>query len=134
MSAPGQVKLPKLQRIAALNDGARYIIIDRPSDSALFASDMIRRGIDTDLAYHVGRVLKFGARARDPASHFESLVAEIYDDRSTLFVSPATKTRCAKRAKRPRSATPGTGIGGTRRRRPQGRKRHAAQAKKAERG
>ena len=79
--------------IAALNSGARYIVIDRPCDNALFASDMIRRGIDADLAYHVGRVLESGARARDPGSHFESLIAEIYDDRSTLFVSPATKAR-----------------------------------------
>ena len=88
--------------ITALQDGARYIIIDRHCDSALFASDMVRRGIDADLAYHVGRVLESGARARDAASHFESLVAEIYDDRSTIFVSPATRTRTIDQRPQPR--------------------------------
>jgi Domain of unknown function (DUF4387) len=37
-------------------------------DIALFASNMIRRGIDPGLAYHVGHVLECGALACDPGS------------------------------------------------------------------
>jgi hypothetical protein len=80
--------------ITALESGARYIFAGRACDVALFASDMIRRGIDAGLAYHVGHVLECGALACDPGSPSDCLVAEIYDDRSALFVAPDASRRC----------------------------------------
>jgi hypothetical protein len=44
--------------MTALEAGAKYILAGRSRDVALFASDMIRRGIDPGLAYHVGHVLE----------------------------------------------------------------------------
>jgi len=49
--------------INALESGAQFIIAGRACDAALFASDMIRRGINAGLAYHAGHVLESGALA-----------------------------------------------------------------------
>jgi len=49
--------------IAALDSGAQFIFAGRSCDVALFAADMLRRGIDAGLAYHVGHVLECGAVA-----------------------------------------------------------------------
>jgi hypothetical protein len=80
--------------MTALDDGARYVLAGRSCDIALFASDMIRRGIDAGLAYHVGHVLECGALACDPGSPSDCLVAEIYDDGTALFVAPNPARRC----------------------------------------
>lgn len=80
--------------IAALEAGAQYIIAGRSCDAALFAADMIRRGIDPGLAYHVGQVLECGALVCDPGSPSDCLVAEIYDDGSAVFASPNPARRC----------------------------------------
>jgi hypothetical protein len=80
--------------ITALEGGAQYVIAGRSCDIALFASDMIRRGIDAGLAYHVAHVLECGALACDPGSPSDCLVAEIYDDSSALFVAPNPDRRC----------------------------------------
>ena len=80
--------------ITALEGGAQYVLAGRSCDIALFASDMIRRGIDAGLAYHVGHVLECGALACDPGSPSDCLVAEIYDDGSALFVAPNPDRRC----------------------------------------
>jgi Domain of unknown function (DUF4387)/Acyclic terpene utilisation family protein AtuA len=80
--------------ITALESGAQYILAGRACDIALFASDMIRRGIDAGLAYHVGHVLECGALACDPGSPSDCLVAEIYDDGTALFVAPNPTRRC----------------------------------------
>ncbi|TCR63430.1 DUF4387 family protein [Bosea sp. BK604] len=80
--------------ITALEDGAQYILAGRSCDIALFASDMIRRGIEPGLAYHVGHVLECGALACDPGSPSDCLVAEIYDDGTALFVAPNPARRC----------------------------------------
>ncbi|WP_050044935.1 DUF4387 family protein [Bradyrhizobium sp. LTSP849] len=80
--------------ITAIEAGAQYILAGRSCDVALFASDMIRRGIDAGLAYHVGHVLECGALACDPGSPSDCLVAEIYDDGSALFSAPNPTRRC----------------------------------------
>jgi hypothetical protein len=80
--------------ITALESGAQYILAGRSCDVALFASDMIRRGIDAGLAYHVGHVMECGALACDPGSPSDCLVAEIYDDGSALFIAPNPARRC----------------------------------------
>jgi hypothetical protein len=80
--------------MTALEDGAQYVLAGRSCDVALFASDMIRRGIDAGLAYHVGHVLECGALACDPGSPSDCLVAEIYDDGSAVFVAPNPSRRC----------------------------------------
>jgi hypothetical protein len=80
--------------ITALESGAQYVLAGRSCDIALFASDMIRRGIDAGLAYHVGHVLECGALACDPGSPSDCLVAEIYDDGTALFVAPNPNRRC----------------------------------------
>ncbi|WP_312539102.1 DUF4387 family protein [Achromobacter mucicolens] len=80
--------------ITALDSGAKYVLAGRSCDIALFASDMIRRGIDPGLAYHVGHVLECGALACDPGSPSDCLVAEIYDDGTALFVAPDPGRRC----------------------------------------
>ncbi|MGH8617026.1 MAG: DUF4387 family protein [Burkholderiales bacterium] len=80
--------------ITALDSGAQYVLAGRSCDIALFASDMIRRGIDPGLAYHVGHVLECGALACDPGSPSDCLVAEIYDDGTALFVAPNPGRRC----------------------------------------
>jgi hypothetical protein len=80
--------------ITALEGGARYVLAGRSCDIALFASDMIRRGIDAGLAYHAGHVLECGALACDPGSPSDCLVAEIYDDGTALFVAPNPSRRC----------------------------------------
>ncbi|MBS0219188.1 MAG: DUF4387 family protein [Proteobacteria bacterium] len=80
--------------ITALGSGAQYVIAGRSCDIALFASDMIRRGVDPGVAYHVGHVLECGALACDPGSPSDCLVAEIYDDGSALFVAPNPDRRC----------------------------------------
>ncbi|MBS0327336.1 MAG: DUF4387 family protein [Proteobacteria bacterium] len=80
--------------ITALESGAKYVLAGRSCDIALFASDMIRRGIDPGLAYHVGHVLECGALACDPGSPSDCLVAEVYDDGSAVFVAPNPSRRC----------------------------------------
>src|SRR5271163_387267 len=80
--------------MTALESGAQFILAGRSCDIALFASDMIRRGIDAGLAYHVGHVLECGALACDPGSPSDCLVAEIYDDGSAIFVAPNPARRC----------------------------------------
>jgi uncharacterized protein DUF4387/acyclic terpene utilization AtuA family protein len=80
--------------ITALERGAQYILAGRSCDIALFASDMIRRGIDPGLAYHVGHVLECGALACDPGSPSDCLVAEIYDDGTAIFSAPNPTRRC----------------------------------------
>jgi len=80
--------------MTALETGAQYVLAGRSCDIALFASDMIRRGIDPGLAYHVGHVLECGALACDPGSPSDCLVAEIYDDGTALFVAPNPDRRC----------------------------------------
>lgn len=80
--------------ITALENGAQYIFAGRACDIALFASDMVRRGIDAGLAYHVGHVLECGALACDPGSPSDCLVAEVYDDGSARFVAPNPARRC----------------------------------------
>jgi hypothetical protein len=80
--------------ITALEGGAQFILAGRSCDSALFASDMIRRGIDAGLAYHAGHVLESGALACDPGSPSDCLVGEIYDDGSAVFVPPNPARRC----------------------------------------
>jgi len=80
--------------IAALESGAQFILAGRSCDAALFASDMIRRGIDPGLAYHVGHVLESGALACEPGSPSDCLVAEIYDDGTALFTPPNPARRC----------------------------------------
>ncbi len=74
--------------ITALESGAQFIFAGRCCDSALFAADMIRRGIDAGLAYHAGHILESGALACEPGSPSDCLVAEIYDDGSAIFTSP----------------------------------------------
>jgi hypothetical protein len=54
--------------ITALESGAQFILAGRSCDAALFASNMVRRGIDPGLAYHVGHVLESGALAWSPKS------------------------------------------------------------------
>ncbi|MGY3602660.1 MULTISPECIES: DUF4387 family protein [unclassified Bradyrhizobium] len=80
--------------IAALGGGAQFVIAGRSCDSALFAADMIRRGINAGLAYHVGQVLECGALACEPGSPSDCLVAEVYDDGSAIFTSPNPARRC----------------------------------------
>jgi Domain of unknown function (DUF4387)/Acyclic terpene utilisation family protein AtuA len=80
--------------ITALESGAQFILAGRSCDSALFASDMIRRGIDAGLAYHAGHILESGALACDPGSPSDCLVGEVYDDGSVLFVAPNPARRC----------------------------------------
>lgn len=80
--------------ISALDAGAQFIFAGRSCDSALFASDMIRRGIDAGLAYHVGHVLESGALACEPGSPSDCLVAEIYDDGTAIFAAPNAARRC----------------------------------------
>src|SRR6201999_4565757 len=80
--------------MTALDAGAQYVIAGRSCDVALFASDMILRGIDAALAYHPGHVLECRALACDPGSPSDCLVAEIYDDGSALFVAPNPARRC----------------------------------------
>src|SRR5271156_845634 len=80
--------------ITALESGAQYIFAGRSCDIALYAADMIRRGIDAGIAYHVGHVLECGALACDPGSPSDCLVAEIYDDGSAIFVAPNPARRC----------------------------------------
>ncbi len=80
--------------ITALESGAQFILAGRCCDSALFASDMIRHGIDAGLAYHAGHILESGAVACDPGSPSDCLVAEIYDDGTAIFVAPNPARRC----------------------------------------
>jgi hypothetical protein len=80
--------------ITALESGAQYIFAGRSCDIVLFASDMVRRGIDAGLAYHVGHVLECGALACDPGSPSDCLVAEVFDDGTALFVAPNPDRRC----------------------------------------
>src|SRR5262249_23306521 len=80
--------------ITALESGAQFILAGRSCDAALFASDMIRRGVEPGLAYHVGHVLESGALACEPGSPSDCLVAEIYDDGTALFTPPNPVRRC----------------------------------------
>jgi len=79
---------------AALASSAKYVFAGRSCSSALFAADMIRHGIAAGLAYHVGHVLECGARACEPGSPSDCLIAEIYDDGIAVFVSPDETRRC----------------------------------------
>src|SRR6202000_1164554 len=80
--------------LTALDSGADFILAGRCCDSALFASDMIRHGIDAGLAYHAGHILECGAVACDPGSPSDCIVAEIYDDGTAIFSAPNAARRC----------------------------------------
>ncbi len=80
--------------ITALEGGAQYIITGRTCHGAIFAADMIRRGIAPGLAFHVGCILESGAVACEPSSLSDCLVAEIYDDQSAVFIAPNPRRRC----------------------------------------
>jgi Domain of unknown function (DUF4387)/Acyclic terpene utilisation family protein AtuA len=80
--------------ISALEGGAQFILSGRSCDVALFAADMIRRGIDPGIAYHAGHVLESGALASDPGSPSDCLVGEIYDDGTAIFAAPNPARRC----------------------------------------
>jgi Domain of unknown function (DUF4387)/Acyclic terpene utilisation family protein AtuA len=80
--------------VTALESGVQFILAGRSCDAALFAADIIRRGIDAGLAYHVGHVLECGALACDPGSPSDCMVAEIYDDGTAIFTSPNPARRC----------------------------------------
>ena len=80
--------------ISALDGGSQFIFAGRCCDSALFAADMIRRGIAAGLAFHVGYVLESGALACEPGSPSDCLVAEIYDDGTAFFSAPNAARRC----------------------------------------
>jgi Domain of unknown function (DUF4387)/Acyclic terpene utilisation family protein AtuA len=80
--------------ITALESGAQFILSGRACDAALFAADMIRRGIDPGIAYHAGHVLESGALASDPGSPSDCLVGEIYDDGTVVFAAPNPARRC----------------------------------------
>ena len=80
--------------LAALHGGAKYVFAGRSCGAALFAADMLRRGIAPGLAYHVGHVLESGALACDPGSPSDCLVAEIYDDGSAVFIAPDENRSC----------------------------------------
>ena len=80
--------------ISALEGGAQFVLSGRACDVALFAADMIRRGIDPGIAYHAGHVLESGALASDPGSPSDCLVGEIYDDGTAIFVAPNPARRC----------------------------------------
>lgn len=88
----GQMGIAPL--ITALDEGADCVLAGRACDVALFASDMIRRGIDPGLAYHVGHVLECGALACDPGSPSDCLIAEVYDDGTAVFVAPNPQRAC----------------------------------------
>jgi len=74
--------------LAALDAGARFIFAGRCCDVALFAADMIRRGIAPGLAFHAGHILESGAVACEPGSPADCLVGEIYSDGSAVFEAP----------------------------------------------
>jgi Domain of unknown function (DUF4387)/Acyclic terpene utilisation family protein AtuA len=80
--------------ITALEGDAQFIFAGRACDSALFAADMIRRGIDAGLAYHAGHILESGALACDPGSPSDCLIAEIYDDGTAIFSAANPGRRC----------------------------------------
>jgi hypothetical protein len=80
--------------ISALEGGAQFVLSGRACDVALFAADMIRRGIDPGIAYHAGHVLESGALASDPGSPSDCLVGEIYDDGTAIFAAPNSARRC----------------------------------------
>jgi Domain of unknown function (DUF4387)/Acyclic terpene utilisation family protein AtuA len=80
--------------ITALTSGAKFIFAGRACDSALFAADIIRHGIDAGLAYHAGHILESGALACDPGSPSDCLVCEIYDDSTAIFTPPNPARRC----------------------------------------
>lgn len=80
--------------ISAIESGAKYIFAGRSCDVALFAADMVVKGIDPGLAYHVGHVLECGALACTPGTPSDCLVAELYDDNSAIFIAPNLERRC----------------------------------------
>jgi Domain of unknown function (DUF4387)/Acyclic terpene utilisation family protein AtuA len=80
--------------MTALDAGAKFIFAGRACDTALFAADMIRRGIDAGVAYHAGRVLSGGALACHPSSSADCQVAEIHADGSAVFCAPAEDRSC----------------------------------------
>jgi hypothetical protein len=87
--------------ITALDAGAQYVLAGRSCDIALFASDMIRRGIEPGLAYHVG---DGWSAARSPATPARPETA--WSRRSTTTTrrcsSPPTQVGAARRIRLPR--------------------------------
>ncbi len=80
--------------ITALEAGAQVIVAGRACDTAIFAADAVRRGIDPGLAYHAGHVLECGAIACDPGSGSDCLLAE-FTDANTVTFTPPNKARRA---------------------------------------
>lgn len=74
--------------IAALEAGARFVFAGRCCDIALFAADMIRRGVEPGIAFHAGHILESGAVACEPGSPADCLVGEIHADGSAVFEAP----------------------------------------------
>ena len=74
--------------ITALDAGAQVILAGRACDTAIFAADAVRRGIDPGLAYHAGHVLECGAIACDPGSGSDCLLAEFTREGTVIFTPP----------------------------------------------
>lgn len=79
--------------IAALQGGAGLILTGRCAGAALYAADMIQRGIDPGLAYHAGHILKSGTIACEGGSESGCLAGEIHDDGAVSFTSFAPDAR-----------------------------------------
>lgn len=74
--------------IAALEEGAQVVLCGRSCDVAIFAADLVRRGMNPGLAYQTGHILECGAIACDPGSGSDCLMAEFREDDTVVFTPP----------------------------------------------
>lgn len=77
--------------VRALDAGAQVVVAGRCCDTAIFAAEPIRRGLDPGLALHLGKIMECGALCARPAGANDVLVGTIGDDSFT--VEPANPAR-----------------------------------------
>lgn len=66
--------------IKALDEGAQVILAGRCYDPAVFAADAVRKGYNTGLAVHMGKILECGAIAAEPGSGSDSAIGTLLPD------------------------------------------------------
>lgn len=77
--------------VRALEGGAHVVVAGRCCDTAIFAAEPIRRGLDPGLALHLGKIMECGALCARPAGANDVLLGTIGADSFT--VEPANPVR-----------------------------------------
>ena len=70
--------------IRAMDTGADIVVCGRAYDPSIFAAVAIRKGFDSALAYHMGKVLECGSLCAEPGTAKDCIIGTMYPDHFTV--------------------------------------------------